>query len=122
MTFVITPPAVSDSMNGVTSESESFVWIDGSVPIEKCLNHLLHDVTNNSDVVRIAFVDASGGSGKMHSRSKRDRFVAVAVAPLRPGVAGGEPCSHLLMFCTHPPSTLDNPSRSLSSVNPSRCS
>ena len=43
-----------------------FVRIDGSVSIENILNHLLHDMANKSDIMRIAMVNSFGGSGKMH--------------------------------------------------------
>ena len=49
--------------SGVTSsnkKSERFVWIDGSVPIEKkLLDHLLHDGTSSETIMHIALVDAS---------------------------------------------------------------
>ena len=38
--FVVTPPAVSISVSGVTSNRERFVWIDGSVPIEHRVLHV----------------------------------------------------------------------------------
>ena len=73
--FVISPPAISNSMNsGETSsnkKSERFVWIDGFVPLKKLLDQILRDgtsskTTNVDDIMHTALVDAAVATASLN--------------------------------------------------------